>query len=165
MVWGRVKGFVLIPGLVYRWTDGKPKRHIRKVVWFGDGIVSKVRVQTVCLFYINSLRCSGLTCSFLFYVCRFIQMNCCLTLYLHSVSALISLLWRRRTKMPSFILCRSDSAYMLRLHGQRFIFMYCSHWYILVIGGRVIVYWQAQELQLSVKLKSTVGEEIILSPL
>lgn len=46
MVWGQVEGFPLTPGLVYRWTDGTPKKNIRKVVWFGDGMVSKVRVQT-----------------------------------------------------------------------------------------------------------------------
>ncbi|KAK3547574.1 hypothetical protein QTP86_025475, partial [Hemibagrus guttatus] len=42
MVWGQVEGFPLAPGLVYRWTDGTPKKNIRKVVWFGDGMVSKV---------------------------------------------------------------------------------------------------------------------------
>ncbi|GAA6110991.1 uncharacterized protein LOC113641932 isoform X1 [Tachysurus ichikawai] len=52
MVWGRVKGFVLIPGLVYRWTDGKPKRHIRKVVWFGDGIVSKVHPDELLPYFV-----------------------------------------------------------------------------------------------------------------
>ncbi|KAG7323123.1 hypothetical protein KOW79_012825 [Hemibagrus wyckioides] len=41
MVWGQVEGFPLAPGLVYRWTDGTPK-NIRKVVWFRDGMVSKV---------------------------------------------------------------------------------------------------------------------------
>ncbi|KAF4078242.1 hypothetical protein AMELA_G00197160 [Ameiurus melas] len=42
MVWGQVEGFDLSPGLVHRWTDGKPRKYIRKVVWFGDGIVSTV---------------------------------------------------------------------------------------------------------------------------
>ncbi|MCI4387481.1 hypothetical protein PGIGA_G00074640 [Pangasianodon gigas] len=42
MVWGQVESFALSPGLVHRWTEGKPRKHIRKVVWFGDGMVSKV---------------------------------------------------------------------------------------------------------------------------
>lgn len=63
MVWGLVEGFAQA-GLVSRWTDGKPRKYIRKVVWFGNGLVSEVRVQTVDVSCINSS--SHLTLSYLF---------------------------------------------------------------------------------------------------
>lgn len=63
MVWGLVEGFAQ-SGLVSRWTDGKPRKYIRKVVWFGNGLVSEVRVQTVDVSCINSS--SHLTLSYLF---------------------------------------------------------------------------------------------------
>ncbi|XP_046726063.1 uncharacterized protein LOC124399272 isoform X2 [Silurus meridionalis] len=45
MVWGRVWGSALSPGLVLRWTDRKPRKYLRKVVWFGDGMVTKVNAD------------------------------------------------------------------------------------------------------------------------
>ncbi|KAM9445621.1 uncharacterized protein Hap1MRO34_024404 [Clarias gariepinus] len=42
MVWGTMGDFALCPGLVQRWTGGKPKKYIRKVMWFGDSTVSEV---------------------------------------------------------------------------------------------------------------------------
>ena len=49
MVWGPVEGFAVWPGLVQKLTRQENGDTMCKVSWFGDGMISKVRIRTCCV--------------------------------------------------------------------------------------------------------------------
>uniref|UniRef100_A0AAR2L3X3 DNA (cytosine-5-)-methyltransferase n=1 Tax=Pygocentrus nattereri TaxID=42514 RepID=A0AAR2L3X3_PYGNA len=51
MVWGSVEGFAVWPGLVEELTRLKNGDTLCKVAWFGDGMISEVRLRIDCVMY------------------------------------------------------------------------------------------------------------------
>uniref|UniRef100_A0A6Q2YLU9 DNA (cytosine-5-)-methyltransferase n=1 Tax=Esox lucius TaxID=8010 RepID=A0A6Q2YLU9_ESOLU len=64
LVWGKVEGYSLWPGIVQPWKREQPAVGIRKVEWFGDGMFSEVRM------------CALRLCNL--YLCASCLMMCCL---------------------------------------------------------------------------------------
>lgn len=147
MVWGLVEGAALSPGLVCRWTEGKPTKYIRNVVWFGDGLVSKVRVQTVDLSCINSSYFK-LSCPLLWLqvhpdglqpYAAFAQCFCP-----HSFATSMTY---KNAIFHSLQVRFSITLYAAVSHQQLFFFTYCLYWCTVVGSGSLAANWQAQELQ------------------
>ncbi|XP_010874024.2 uncharacterized protein LOC105013881 [Esox lucius] len=50
LVWGKVEGYSLWPGIVQPWKREQPAVGIRKVEWFGDGMFSEIQCQELLPF-------------------------------------------------------------------------------------------------------------------